>query len=164
MSVGDKAGEVEFCLALSKMSRLKSLSLCGPRWLPYDHEHLFGTIQLLTALTRLEWAKGQLTNADVAQCASLRELHVLSLLPDEDSRFGPITLQTFLDVAKLPQLQKLQLGKVLAIVNPGEDVYVADDIHNLLNAKRHSRGWPSLDLKFRDAGYAVPWRYRQYKI
>jgi hypothetical protein len=80
MDIADNVGSAELRHALATMSRLQNLSLHGPSYQDED-ETLFGPVVLLTALTKLEWVGGYLTNGDVAGCASLRKLRVLRLLP-----------------------------------------------------------------------------------
>jgi hypothetical protein len=132
-------GEPALGLALSRMVKLQSLTLEG--FLPATS--CFQAIGLLTALTKLEWKGGQVTNADLLVCLGLRTLRVLSIIPRRPARFHDrVTSETILALAKLPELTRIEVqekfGNTLASLKR--------DIHAMLPAERHEKGWPPLDV------------------
>jgi hypothetical protein len=129
--------EAQLGSALTCMRKLQSSHLEG---VPGGGQSCFEAIGLLTGLTSLIWKGEFVTDADVAACAGLRKLRVLSLVPR--SKAPLIRFKTFCAVAKLVELSKLRLGVLMRIPT----TYWSDDIMAVLNAERHSRGWPPLDL------------------
>jgi hypothetical protein len=102
-------------VALSQMSRLLSLTLAPG---PLHHTvraSCFEAIGLLTGLTSLYVSGSCVTDADVAACAGLRKLRRLTLLPNNFSPWGPVSLDAFLDVAMLPELSKLRMSKICGV-------------------------------------------------
>jgi hypothetical protein len=126
---------------LSRLSGLQSLSLQG-RVAAISCERV---IRIFPGWTRLRWAGGHVTNEDVAACARLSKLWVLSLLPNQYAPCGSITWEGFFRLAKRPQLAKLELSSFLG--NPVD--YFSKEVRTLVNSERHSRGWPPLDLTIR---------------
>jgi hypothetical protein len=123
--------------ALSCMPRLQSLHLDR---VPGRGKSCFEAIGLLTGLTSLIWEGAIVTDADVAACAGLRKLRELSLVPRSEAPL--IRFETFCAIAELVELSKLRLGVFMRIPT----TYCSDDIMAVLNAEKHSRGWPPLDL------------------
>jgi hypothetical protein len=127
--------------AISGMSRLQALSLhVGNAGIS-----CLGSVRKLTGLTQLRWAGVHISNADVKACAHLKGLRELSLSADPYAKSAPpcaITREAFEDLAKLPQLTKLELSHSLGI----RVGLLTDEDQARLNAGRHVRGWPPLDL------------------
>jgi hypothetical protein len=127
-----------FLPVLSHLSGLQSLFLQG-RVAAISCERV---VRIFPGLTRLRWAGGHVTIEDVAACARLSKLRVLSLLPNQDAPCGSLTPGGFSKLAKRPQLAKLGLSRFL-----GNQVdYFSKEVRTLVNSERHSRGWPPLDL------------------
>ncbi len=134
-------GPARLCAALSSMSGLQSLDLMPGL---VGGRSCFEAIGLLTGLTQLKWAGGYVTLADVTKVACLTKLHVLRLYPHEPSPHLPHALDWFLALANLPELRSLSLATIMGISSAD----MTDSIATLINAPRHSRGWPPLELYF----------------
>jgi hypothetical protein len=102
----------------------------------------FDGIGLLTGLTALSWTGAYITNADVAACVTLKKLRVVSLLPYLEAPGGPINRDWFLALARLPELSKVTFGTWMGI----SKARGLRNIEALVNAERHAKGWPPLDL------------------
>jgi hypothetical protein len=126
--------------ALSRMSRLQSLSLEVPK---LQATPCFETMKHLTALTRLQWVGGPLTNVDVQVCLGLRELRELGLFPVGRPPGDGVTVATFVALAKLPGLTKLEVKG-----NLGSEPFheYVEGPHVGLNEAREARGWPAIEL------------------
>jgi hypothetical protein len=138
----DEVGE-EGGLALSRMSQLRALSLTTYKVLPPSCVRSIG---LLTQLTQLEMQGKYVTNPDLQVWLGLRKLRVMSILPIYPAPFDRITRETFFALAKLSELSKLTVWEKFGDF-PSD---LTDEIRTGLNAERHSKGWPSLDLTLQD--------------
>jgi hypothetical protein len=143
----------EFCQVMSAMSRLQSLSLNASLVLSGSW---FDSIAALTGLTELEWRGDHLTSPDMDACARIRSLRTLQLLPDRIALSGHVDIDAFLlaflALAKLPELSNLLLGEAMGIQN------IYKEMATLVDAERHARGWPGLDINFEEsycAGHIV---------
>jgi hypothetical protein len=131
---GSKGAET-WRATLSHMRRLQSLALKPG---PLGEESLFGTIGSLTTLTLLEWRGGDPTPADVAHCARLTKLRVLSLLPQLPRlETSCDAADEYIVLAELPELRKLELCR------ERNDALLMEVVAKM-NRSRHERGWPFL--------------------
>ncbi len=137
------AKQKELGLALSRFSRLVGLSLEAGS---YPAKSCFKAIGRLTALTSLDWIGTRCTNADVGALLSLRRLHALSITPWRSAGSKRIAPETLFGLAALPELRSLKLSEEFG----GVQVKMMNDIHVMLRAQRHARGWPPLDLNLVD--------------
>ncbi len=95
--------------ALSGMSRLKSLSLVGGE----GEVSCSRIVPSLPGLTKLRWAGRYVTTADLAACAALTGLGVLSLSAEHFHR--PVASSAIIALAELPDLTKLELSETLGV-------------------------------------------------
>jgi hypothetical protein len=94
---------------LSRMPRLKGLSLVGG-----EGELACSTIvRILPGLTKLQWAGRYVTDADLAACAAMTDLHVLSLSAEAFHR--AVASTAIIALAELPDLTKLELSETLGV-------------------------------------------------
>jgi hypothetical protein len=127
-------------VALSGLTALQTLKLNTNQL----RGSCFEAIGLLTGLLYFHWKGDYVTNADVMACTRMRSLRMLSLLPARFSPYGPITLDGFLGLARLPELHWLQLHMFMGIWGTA----VTPDIKAQMDGGRLSRGLPPLDLSF----------------
>jgi hypothetical protein len=137
---------LEFGLALQCMPKLQALSLEAGSLVATS---CFQAIGLLTGLTSLMWEGDQLTNTSLETCLGLRQLRVLTLFfpyptcPERRAGFDPIILETLVALARLPHMKTLKLTEK----DCSPQTTLMDDIHALLYADRHDKGWPPLQLE-----------------
>jgi hypothetical protein len=136
-----KRVSVALDLVLSRMSRLRFLSLDTK---VFTSTYCFNAIGLLTALTRLEWEGGDVTRAALEVCLVLRELRVLSILPDSLAGYACITPKMGLALAKLPELTKFVMRASCASRAGGLTIRAS------VNVERRSKGRPPLTLALVD--------------
>ncbi len=125
---------------LSPMSRLQALSV---QTTGVFTPSLSSVVGLLGGLTRLSWAGGFVTDAELEECAGLSKLCTLSLLPNRPACPGSIPLQAVCKLAERPQLSTLVLSDIMGI----KYVLTADLITEI-NSGRRSRGWPPLHIRY----------------
>jgi hypothetical protein len=136
---GHGVGPMRFVGILSGMTGLQALSLT----LNVDWGiSCFAAIGRLTALTRLEWYEGHLTYLDVVACTRLKKLRVLRLFPHPAGPPGRISLAAFSALATLPELSRMTMSTKTGITAK----QVTDEVKTMIDARRHSMGWPPLDL------------------
>ncbi len=141
-------------LAVGSMSRLRALSLESFEQLIPECVNAIGR---LTKLTSLKWAGKYVTNG-VQVWTGLKELRMLSILSQTPAPSDRITADTFMALAKLPELRRLTMRSNFETY----PFNMTEEIRNLVNAERHSRGWPPLELTLTDIGDSHAWGSAKY--
>jgi hypothetical protein len=135
----------EVGIALSRMSRLCALVLRSGE---VPAPSCMKAISLLTDLTSLSWNGQHVTNADVQAWLGLKKLRSLRIEPQSaaPSESDRITADTFFALAGLPELRILSMREKFG----SHPFDLTDEVRTLVNAERHKKGWPSLELFLKD--------------
>jgi hypothetical protein len=123
---------------IAGMSSLQALSLTT---FVFRAAFCFKAIGLLTALTRLKWEGGHVTNTDLEACLGLRQLRVLKILHNNDAAGDCITLDRFLAVAKLPELSTFIMKAWIAGDPRRLPSWACKEVRTAVNAEKGGLRW-----------------------